>query len=155
MEKTPQQLAIWNAQALDCLQAADGQRRPLLRYATKLAGSAEQGMELYQQTLLNCHDAIQRGGYTGEDYGPYLFQALRYAHYRQDNAARRVSSLPDNYDAVQEAGPSADELHAFAEQIATDVRARFNWADRIAFRLHLDGYTFQQIADLTGGGNQS
>ena len=54
----------------------------LLAGARKLAGSDEGGMELFQQTLLNCHDAIQRNGFNGDRYEFYLLRTLRHAHHR-------------------------------------------------------------------------
>ena len=53
------------AQALACLEAAEQYRSPLMAIAYKLMSPSEEAMELYQQTLLNCHDAIQRNGFAG------------------------------------------------------------------------------------------
>ncbi len=155
MEKPLDQDLIWNTQAQDCLRAADTHRRQLLRLANGLTGSADAGMDLYQQTLLNCHDAIQRKGFTGNDYAPYLFRALQQAYYRHVNVARRFTSLPDYYEAVQEEGPDTEARAALADRIASKARTQFSLTDRLALRLHLDGESFQQISAHMGGGDQS
>lgn len=155
MENPLDQRAIWNAQALACLEAADTHRRPLLRLASGLTGSADAGKDLYQQTLLNCHDAIQRKGFTGTDYAPYLSRALRQAHYRRDTAARRFTSLPDYYEAVQEVETDDESRHRFAEQVAAAAQAQFAMPDRLMLRLHLEGESYRDISALVGGGDYS
>ena len=70
------------AQATACLKAGETYRALLLSVARKLAGSDEGGMDLFQQTLLNCHDAIQRNGFNGDRYEFYLLRTLRHAHHR-------------------------------------------------------------------------
>lgn len=54
----------------------------LLAVARKLAGSDEDGVELFQQTPLNYHDTIQRNGFNGDRCEFYLLRTLRRTHHR-------------------------------------------------------------------------
>jgi DNA-directed RNA polymerase specialized sigma24 family protein len=138
VEKPLTHPAIWEAQAAACLRAADTHRTALLRLARGLAGSAEDGMDLYQQTLLNCHDAIQRKGFAGTNYVAYLYQAIRQTQYRRNAAARRLTGLPDHYDAALAAEPDGEARQQFAEQVAAGARELFPVRDRVVLRLHLE-----------------
>ena len=73
---------LHEAQTTACLEAGAACRGLLLAVARRLAGSDEGGTELLQQTLLNCHDAIQRNGFNGDRYEFYLLRTLRHAHHR-------------------------------------------------------------------------
>lgn len=171
-------------QATACLEAAERHREPLLALATKLAGCPEEGMELFQQAVLNCHDAIQRNGFAGERYEFYLYTSLRnyfLKQQRHQSRERRVdfqqaesgsSTRDDEGPApwVAKARSSWEELstltaarpassldpHAqLAEQVMAEVQQQFSWADRVALRLSLDGLSCQQIAEHIGKKDQS
>jgi len=170
-------LATREAQAMACLEAADHHRAPLLALARKLTGCPEEGMNLYQQTLLNCHDAIQRNGFTGEHYSAYLFSSLRRLHWRQAQHAQREVSHDFQQAEAGSAGrddeasapwaaqvrrqqaaaslelPAAaavDGLAALAASVQTELRASFGLFDRVALHLHAEGYSFQDIAEMVG-----
>lgn len=168
-------------QATACLEAAERHREPLLGLARKLTGCPEEGMELYQQTVLNCHDAIQRSGFAGDRYHFYLAQSLRHLHTRglrrNDREIRMDFQFTDSggygrddegdapwssaHDKVKKAWEEASTLvapHAeaqLAEQVMAEVRQQFSFADRIALRLSIDGLSCQQIAEHIGTKDQS
>ncbi|MDO7885997.1 sigma factor [Hymenobacter cheonanensis] len=167
-------LATREAQAIACLEAADRHRVPLLALARKLTGCPEAGMDLYQQTLLNCHDAIQRNGFAGERYQFYLYTSLRNQFRKQSQLAGREvrldfqaleagsagrndeGSAPWAAKAVNRqlaepttglgAAPTSDPQAELAEQVMAEVRAQFSFADRIMLRLHIDGMPYRDIA---------
>ncbi len=82
-------VAIREQQALDCMASAD-------RFRDQLAGGKEVGMELYQQSLLNCHDAIQRRGFKGDQYEFYLRTAVKNLHRKEKTRQRRL--VPFEHD---------------------------------------------------------
>lgn len=170
------------AQATACLEAAEQHRSPLLAIAYKLTGSSEEAMNLYQQTLLNCHDAIQRNGFAGGNYSFYLAQSLRNLYvYQQKQHLREQRTDFQQAEASSEerddegcapwvarmahAQASWEQLHAagaapsaeaqLAEQVMEEVRQQFSFADRIALRLSLDGLSCQAIAEHIGTKDQS
>ena len=174
--------ATREAQATACLEAADHHRTALLGLARKLTGCPEEGMNLYQQALLNCHDAIQRNGFAGEHYYFYLSQALRNLHGRQQQHHQREqrvdfqqteaggserddegsapwaavrSAVQDSWEHLHAAGPAPDAHAQLAEQVMEEVRQQFSFADRIALRLSLLGLSCQQIAEHIGTKDQS
>ena len=64
-------------------------------------------MDLFQQTVLNCHDAIQRHGFHGDRYEFYLLKSLRYLAYREAKVAKRWAPLSDWHQGHgQDAGPA-------------------------------------------------
>lgn len=162
-------------QATACLEAAERHRELLLALARKLVGCPEEGMNLFQQTVLDCHDAIQRNGFAGDRYEFYLYTSLRN-HYRKQQAqhARTVrvdfqaletgSSGRDDEgpapwaakasrsqgELTTTAAPLADAYAQLAEQVQAEAAARFAPADRIALRLHVAGYNYREIAEMTG-----
>lgn len=168
-------------QATACLEAADYHREPLLALARKLTGCPEAGMELYQQTLLNCHDAIQRNGFAGDRYQFYLAQSMRHLHTRwlkhHSREIRMDFQFTDSggygredegdapwsaaHDKVKKAWEEASTMvapHAeaqLAEEVMSEVRQSFSFADRIALRLSIDGLSCQQIAEHIGTKDQS
>jgi RNA polymerase sigma factor (sigma-70 family) len=168
-------------QATACLEAADRHRGPLLALACKLAGSPEEGMELYQQTLLNCHDAIQRSGFAGDRYHFYLAQSMRHLHTRglrrhsreirmdfqfadagghgrDDEGDAPWSAAHDKVKKAWEEANTASPVHAeaqLAEQVMAEARQQFSFADRVALRLSVDGLSCQQIAEHIGTKDQS
>ena len=146
--------ATREAQATACLEAADRYREPLLALARCLAGNDEDGMDLYQQTLLNCHDAIQRVGFAGDRYEFYLRTALKNLHRKLQKAQRKhhVEPLPE--ELAEAPAPATDGLADLAEQMMDEVREQFSPADRVALRLHADGYSCREIAELTGQGDR-
>jgi RNA polymerase sigma factor (sigma-70 family) len=174
--------ATREAQATACLEAADQHRTALLGLARKLTGCPEEGMNLYQQTLLNCHDAIQRNGFAGEHYYFYLAQTLRNLYTRQQKQygrERRVDfqqaeaggderddegsapwaavrgAVQDSWEHLHAAGAAPDAHAQLAEQVMEEVRQQFSFADRIALRLSLGGMSCQQIAEHIGTKDQS
>lgn len=165
------------AQATACLDAAEKYREPLLALATCLSGSREEGMELFQQASLSCHDAIQTGGFRGDGYNFYLRRAIKNLHYRtQREQARRVplpyeqggalpEELPGDWDIDSQERHQRQEWVAaeapeaaytqLAEQVMAEAQRRFPFADRIALRLSLGGMSCQQIAEHIGTKDQS
>ncbi len=153
-ESFPYSLEFREAQALACLEAAALHKDQLLAVAVKLAGSQEGGMDLFQETCLNCHDAIQHRGFAGSEFRFYLLTAIRNLHRRHHQEAQRFVGL----DGIEEvpASPAPTNAHAhLAGQMHEELRQHFSFSDRIAFRLHLDGKTCQQISEHVGGGDQS
>lgn len=170
------------AQALACLEAAEQHRTALLALAKKLTGCTEEGMELYQQTMLNCHDAIQRNGFAGDRYHFYLAQSMRNLYPRQQQQHRREirmdfqltdsggsgrddegdapwsvahSKVKQSWEKISPPGAPASAEAQLAEQMMAEVRQEFSFADRVALRLSLDGLSCQQIADHIGTKDQS
>lgn len=159
-------------QASACLLAATQHRARLLAVATKLTGSAEAGMDLFQQACLDCHDAIQRRGFQGDRYEFYLLTSLKNLHYKLAKEARRTRATDFQesqdyqsdytgalYDPDQHAGPGVptalpdsphSERESLAEQVAAEAQARFSFPERVVLRLHADGYSCQEITELTG-----
>lgn len=135
-----------------CLEAGAQHRQPLLALATKLTRSAEEGMNLYQQTLLNCHDAIQRHGFAGDRYEFYLYTSLKRLHYKQAKQQAQTTELPEDFADTYTAGPEPDVAgrQLLGEQLQAEAAARFSFADRVALRLHIDGYSGREIAELLG-----
>lgn len=174
--------ATREAQATACLEAADHHRGPLLGLARKLTGCPEEGMNLYQQTLLNCHDAIQRNGFAGDRYSFYLAQSMRNLYTRQQvQHGREVrvdfqqaeaggeerddeagapwavgrANAQSSWEQLRAAEAGPDERAQLAEQVMEEVRQQFSFADRIALRLSIDGLSCQQIAEHIGTKDQS
>jgi RNA polymerase sigma factor (sigma-70 family) len=146
-------LATREEQATACLEAAEKHQVLLLRVARHLAGNDEDGMELYQQALLNCHDAIRRNdnGFTGDRYEFYLLASIKNLYFKETKKKRRFTEFkPEEAETISPAGPSSDALGQLAEQVMAEVKAKFSPADRLALRLHVDGYSCQEIAELTG-----
>lgn len=157
------------AQATACLKAADTNRVMLLRVATKYAGSKDGGMDLYQQTLLNCHDAIQRNGFPGgePDLKFYLLRALRTLHFAEVKRNLKTVRVPVACDpAPHEADawpppaphplagtvllPAAtDGLAHLAAQLSDAVREQFP-EERVVVRLHVEGHSYKAIGEMTG-----
>jgi RNA polymerase sigma factor (sigma-70 family) len=148
--------ATREAQADACLQAAEKHHTLLLQVARHLAGNAEDGMELFQQNLLNCHDAIRRNpnGFTGDRYEFYLLASLKNLHFRKHQRERRHEPLTNEVEPVT-MEPAGVELATLAEQMMQEVRERFSPPDRVALRLHIDGHSCQEIAEMIGKKDQS
>jgi DNA-directed RNA polymerase specialized sigma24 family protein len=153
VEKPLLSLEIREAQATACLEVAATYQAELLKYARKLAGSDEGGMELYQQTCLNCHDAIQHRGFVGTEYRFYLVKAITRLHQRTDQMERLRQGL-EGLEEAPTGGPACDTRGELVDQMLADVATHFP-AERIPLRMHLDGMSYQQIADHTGGHDQS
>jgi DNA-directed RNA polymerase specialized sigma24 family protein len=177
-------LDIREAQAVALLESAETYRNYLLPLACKLTGSDEAGMDLYQQTLLNCHDTIQRNGFAGDKYHFYLYTSLKNAFKKDSRRRARLvhvdfqsvesgsSSRDDEGNAPWAAkawrqldstglnlskltAPGADPTVDLAEQVMESVREQFSFVDRIALRLHIDGMSFRDIALHLGRGEQT
>jgi RNA polymerase sigma factor (sigma-70 family) len=166
------------AQACACLESAEKYRGPLLALARGLAGTDEGGRELFQQAVLNCHDAIQSRGFEGEHFQFYLRRAIKNLHYRTEKEARRYVPISFTEPALEEEHeydwqgtgweqplvkllqpvarePEHDSHDVLAGQVWAEIQARFSPADRVAFRLQLDGMSCQQIAEHIGTKDQS
>lgn len=141
-------------QAAECLRVGAAERGLLLATATKLAGHAEDGMDLYQQSLLNCHDAIQKKGFVGPNYKFYLLQAIRWLHVERQRAAGK----PIEFDDAAHWGPAsapasqADPLASLAADIEQALETSYAPERVLAFRLHADGKTYREIAQVLGPG---
>jgi DNA-directed RNA polymerase specialized sigma24 family protein len=144
--------AAHEEQATACLEAAKKHRLNLLAVAVRLAGSQEGGMDLFQQTCLNCHDAIQRNGFAGGRYEFYLLASIKNLHYKTRKQRREVA-LPDDYEVAEPAAPAASGQAQLAEQLMQEVRVHFSPAERVVLRLHVDGLTTRQIAEAIGQGH--
>lgn len=170
--------ALHEAQATACLEAAEKYREPLLALCRGLAGSDEDGRELYQQAVLNCHDAIQSRGFAGEAYQFYLRRAIKNLHYRTEKEARRYVAISFDEPALAEeqeeewvgadqrgyyerlmqpaaGAPEQDSHDVLAAQVLAEIQANYSPADRVAFRMQLDGMSCQQIAEHIGTKDQS
>ncbi len=162
--------ATREAQATACLATAERFQPQLLALALRLTGNQPDAMDLFQQSVLNCHDAIQSGGFEGDRYEFYLRRAIQTLHYRK--ARNRTVAIDfqelieaDSDDASGEWGDefftketrpfavaAIDEhgVSQLAEQMMEEVRARFTPAERVVLRLHMNGESSRDIADLTG-----
>jgi RNA polymerase sigma factor (sigma-70 family) len=169
--------ATFEAQATACLQVAEKYRPHLLALAVGLSGSKEEGHELYQQATLNCHDAIQAGGFQGDGYNFYLRRAIKNLHYRNEREKQRLvpftfaeptvlnEELPSEWEVDNQEKMHRQQWLAanvpeaaytqLAEQVMAEAQARFSFADRVALRLSLDGMSCQQIAEHIGTKDQS
>lgn len=165
---------IREQQACDCLEAAERHRVNLLAVACRLAGSAEGGMDLFQQTVLNCHDAIQRNGFAGGRYEFYLLASIKNLSYKETKARRRTvlwdfSADSEGYyesgnaktqaavrgSQVAPPEPELDEQAQLAEQVMREAKEVFSANDRVVLRLHADGLNARQIAEALGGGDRT
>jgi len=164
--------AAYEQQATACLAAAEKYQLQLVALGVRLSGSPEQGMELFQQASLNCHDAIQSNGFRGDAYHFYLRTAIRNLHYYNEREKLRQVTLPDEGsgtlpeelpgewepDVTERqhraqwfaSNPPAPEYTQLAERVMTEAKARFSYADRVALRLWLDGMSCREIAELIG-----
>lgn len=135
-------------QATACLEAAEKHRDNLLAVAVRLAASQEGGMDLFQQTCLNCHDAIQRNGFAGGRYEFYLLASIKNLHYKNRKQPRPVPLVPE-LDRAELPDLLRDEQAELAEQMMQEVRHKFSPPERLTLRLHIDGYSCRQISDMT------
>lgn len=139
-------------QATECLRAGAAERGLLLALATKLAGNAEDGEDLYQQSLLDCHDAIQRKGFVGTNYKFYILQSIKWGNVERQRAAQRLTSFDGAALGDQQltSAPQVDALAALAAEVEQELTAEFAPADVAAFRLHVAGHTYREMEQLTG-----
>lgn len=163
--------ATREAQATACLQAAERFQPQLLALALRLTGNEPDAMDLFQQSALDCHDAIQSNGFEGDRYEFYLRRAIHTLYYKksrnrtvaidfQERLAADIDDAPEGEWGdefyTKEARPFAvaamDEagVSHLAEQMMEEVRARFTPAERVVLRLHMNGESSRDIADLTG-----
>ncbi|MDO7849916.1 hypothetical protein Q5H92_26390 [Hymenobacter sp. M29] len=141
------------AQAAECLRVGAAERGHLLPLAVKLTGSAEDGMNLYQQKLLDCHDAIQQEGFKGSNYKFYILQAIKWGAVEERRRAGKLTplELAEAYDRqLNSPAPPEDGLAALAADVETELATGYHPADVTAFRLHVAGSTYRQIGQLTG-----
>lgn len=167
--------AIREEQACACLEAAEKYQAPLLALACQLAGNKEDGMDLFQQVVLNCHDAIQRNGFAGDKYQFYLRASLHNHYKRQKQRGGREVSVDfqqvptgsadrnDEYEmpwaaknfrthgelraalATAEQTP-ADSHDYLAAQVQEEITRVFSFTDRVVWRLHVYGLPAREIA---------
>jgi len=164
--------AAYEEQATACMVAAEKYQPQLLALGVALSGSKEQGMELFQQASLSCHDAIQCNGFKGDAYHFYLRRAIKNLHYRTQQEQRRYRShtheggnlLPEELtnewelDATERQhraewfalNPPSPEYTQLAEKVMAEAQARFAPSDRVALRLSLWGMSCQEIAEHIG-----
>jgi DNA-directed RNA polymerase specialized sigma24 family protein len=166
--------AIREEQACACLEAAEYYQEPLLALAVKLAGNREDGMDLFQQVVLNCHDAIQRNGFAGDKYQFYLRTALHNHYKRQKQRGWR--EVPVDFQQVPTGSADRNDEHEvpwaakgfqtaehlraalaaeqtpadshdyLAAQVQEEITRVFNFTDRVLWRLHVDGLPAREIA---------
>lgn len=170
-----------DAQALACLASAAKHHDKLLALAVKLAGGQDEGKDLFHEVMLNCHDAIQRKGYDGDRYEFYLLATLRNQLRRNKRHTRTVpvdfqemflpmadvstdedeswsnhkANWKRNLEAhlTEHAGFDIDARAHLLAQLAAEVKETLSFDDRILLRLHADGYTYREIAAMTGAGH--
>lgn len=141
-----------DSKATECLRVGAAERGLLLAVATRLAGNAEDGMNLYQQSLLDCHDAIQKLGFSGGNYKFYILQAIKWLNVEQQRAAGRFCLLEasEELDGATGPAPLEDGLATLAADVEREIERRYSPADVAAFRLHVAGSTYREIEQLTG-----
>ena len=139
-------------QASECLRVGAAERGLLLALATRLAGNAQDGENLYQQTLLDCHDAIQRKGFNGSNYKFYILQSIKWLNVEHQRAAGRLAPLNERSEASRATAPAPtdDALATLAAEVEQEIESRYSPADAAAFRLHVAGSTYREIEQLTG-----
>lgn len=140
------------AQAAECLRVGAAERGLLLSLAVKLAGNAEDGHDLYTQSLMDCHDAIQRLGFLGSNYKFYIVQAIKWLNVEQRRKAGKLTALEaaEAYDRTLQGAPAEDGLAALAADVETELASNYSAADVNAFRLHVAGSTYREIGQLMG-----
>jgi DNA-directed RNA polymerase specialized sigma24 family protein len=121
-------------QALECLRVGAANRGLLLALATRLAGNAEDGMDLYQQSLLDCHDAVQKLGFTGSNYKFYIMQAIKWLAVERSKERQRRAGLfvavetAEQLDGATAPAPVEDALSVLAELMGPGNE--FSWVRR-------------------------
>lgn len=141
-------------QAAECLRVGAAERGLLLATAVKLAGHAEDGMDLYQQSLLDCHDAIQRKGFVGPNYKFYLLQSIRWLHVERQRAAGKLTEFNDaaHCGPAPAPAPQTDPLASLAADVEQALETDYAPDRALAFRLHAQGKTYREIAQVLGPG---
>lgn len=140
------------AQASELLRIAcsDSVRPRLLEYAQRLTGSAEDGMDLYQQALLDTHEAVQLRGVVIRDVKFYLFGVMRNNHTNELRRRQGFAPLSHQPEEALEGELMPDETAVLAERVRAVMQEEFEPADRVLMHLDADGYSTQKIADMTG-----
>lgn len=142
-------------QAMECLRVGAAERGLLLALAAKLAGNAEDGMDLYQQSLLDCHDAIQRLGFRGSNYKFYILQSIKWLNVERQRAAGKLLPLEEGECGGAFApAPAVDALAALAAEVESELLASYPPDAVAAFRLHVAGHTYREIETLMGPGHE-
>jgi DNA-directed RNA polymerase specialized sigma24 family protein len=151
---SPAERARRDALATASLAAATEHRAQLLALATRLMEDAAEGMDLYQQVMLDCHDALQHAGAEVRSHKAYLLTALRRAAKKRRRLARRSVPLPAHLEELPAAAPArADGIDCLAEAIHAELSATYPEATVNAFRLHVAGYSYREIEQLMGPGH--
>jgi len=144
--------ASFEAQATECLRVGTAERGLLLALAVHLMQDAEEGEDLYQQTLLDCHDTIQRKGFNGANYKFYLYQSIKWGHVARQRAAgkRRPLEEAEQYNLTHAHAPAPewDALAELAAQVQQELEARYPARWVAAFQLHAAGKTCRELEEL-------
>ena len=107
-------------------------------------------MDLYQQTVLNCHDAIQRNGFAGGRFEFYLLASIKNLHIKEAKKKQKTVALSAELEPADVSEPPCDAHAQLAEQVAAEVREHFDGHERVILRLHAEGYSYQNIAEMLG-----
>jgi DNA-directed RNA polymerase specialized sigma24 family protein len=144
-------LETYEAQAAECLRVGIAERGLLLALAVSLTKDAEEGEDLYQQKLLDCHDTIQRNGLAGSNYKFYIYQAIKWGHVAQQRAAGKLRPLETAPQFTQATAPGPAPINDPLADLAAEVEQRLDssfparWA--AAFRLHAAGKSCREIGE--------
>ncbi len=169
-------------QATECLRVGAAERGLLLALATKLAGSAEAGHDLYTESLLDCHDAIQRKGFTGSNYKFYILQAIKWGNVERQRREVRFTELPNmerqrrediavvDFDVptidrrtcegygyasgLTTSAPAEDGIDTLAAEVERELTGTYSPALVNAFKLHVAGSTYREIQTVMGPGHE-
>lgn len=140
------------AQASELLRlaCADNVRPRLLEYAARLTGSAEDGMDLYNQALLDTHEAVQLRGAIIRDVQFYLFGVMRNNYTDELRRRSGLAPLEHQPEQVLEAEITVDDTAVLAEQVGAYMQEHFEPADRVLLRLDAEGLSTRKIGNATG-----
>jgi RNA polymerase sigma factor (sigma-70 family) len=125
-------------------------RTQLLAYATKLTECPEAGMDLYQQALLDTHEAVQLRGILIRDVRFYLFGVMRNSHIDEQRRRAGLAPLPEHAHELPDEPLQTDPTAHLASQVEAYVQESFEPADRVLLRLNADNYSTRQIQQMTG-----
>lgn len=144
--------ATCEAQAAECLRVGIAERGLLLALAVSLTKDAEEGEDLYQQKLLDCHDTIQRNGLDGSNYKFYIYQSIKWEHVARQRKAKKLRPLGEALLYLNGTAPAAAPVGDALADLAAEVEQRLDsvfparWA--AAFRLHAAGKSCREIGEL-------
>ncbi|TGE08244.1 hypothetical protein [Hymenobacter fodinae] len=149
----------YELQASACLKAAAEHRKTLEPSAIMLAGSEDEGKELYQEAVLRAHDTIQKYGFHGEGYQFYIWRIIkrlnveqkeRAVKQRSSSSTRAALALAVEQQSSDLMEQRIDQKQHLADQIRFELESRFSQADVNTFKLHVNGQSCREIERLTG-----